>query len=99
MAIMHTSVMETMDSINRVDAVIHFAGLKAVGESVQKPLLYYKTNLVGTINLLEVMDAHRCKKVVIEYLFILFHKRMRDEQDIVSIRFYFFLDEQPIVSC
>lgn len=42
----------------RFDAVIHFAGLKAVGESVQKPLLYYNNNLIGTINLLETMAAH-----------------------------------------
>ena len=47
----------------RFEAVIHFAGLKAVGESVQKPLLYYDNNLVGTITLLEVMAAHGCKKV------------------------------------
>ena len=37
-----------------VDAVIHFAGLKAVGESCELPLLYYKTNIGGTTNLLEV---------------------------------------------
>lgn len=43
--------------------MIHFAGLKAVGESVQKPLLYYDNNLMGTITLLEVMAAHGCKKV------------------------------------
>jgi UDP-glucose 4-epimerase len=47
----------------RFDAVIHFAGMKAVGESVQKPLLYYNNNLIGTITLLEVMAAHGCKKV------------------------------------
>ncbi|KAG6600513.1 hypothetical protein SDJN03_05746, partial [Cucurbita argyrosperma subsp. sororia] len=46
------------------DAVIHFAGLKAVGESVQKPLLYYDNNLVGTITLLETMAAYGCKKLV-----------------------------------
>ncbi|MQM07244.1 hypothetical protein Taro_040082 [Colocasia esculenta] len=48
----------------RFDAVIHFAGLKAVGESVQKPLLYYNNNLIGTITLLEVMGAHGCKNLV-----------------------------------
>jgi UDP-glucose 4-epimerase len=37
--------------------------MKAVGESVQKPLLYYNNNLIGTITLLEVMAAHGCKKV------------------------------------
>lgn len=42
---------------------MHFAGLKAVGESVAKPLLYYNNNLIGTITLLEVMAAHGCKKV------------------------------------
>lgn len=49
--------------LRRFDAVIHFAGLKAVGESVQKPLLYYNNNLIGTITLLEVMAAHGCKNV------------------------------------
>jgi len=49
----------------RFEAVIHFAGLKAVGESVQKPLLYYDNNLIGTITLLEVMAAHGCKKVLV----------------------------------
>src|SRR4051812_1859636 len=39
------------------DAVIHFAGLKAVGESVAKPLMYYKNNVVGTLNLLHSMEA------------------------------------------
>lgn len=48
----------------RFDAVIHFAGLKAVGESVEKPLLYYNNNLVGTISLLEVMAQHGCKNVI-----------------------------------
>ncbi|CAA2956667.1 UDP-glucose 4-epimerase GEPI48 [Olea europaea subsp. europaea] len=47
----------------RFDAVIHFAELKAVGESVQKPLIYYNNNQIDTISLLEVMAAHRCKKV------------------------------------
>ncbi|XWS38224.1 hypothetical protein CRYUN_Cryun19dG0112400 [Craigia yunnanensis] len=50
----------------RFDAVIHFAGLKAVGESVQKPLLYYDNKLIGTITLLEVMAAHGCKNLFIE---------------------------------
>ena len=47
----------------RFDAVIHFAGLKAVGESVEKPLMYYDNNVVGTLTLLEVMNTHGCKKV------------------------------------
>jgi UDP-glucose 4-epimerase len=48
----------------RFDAVIHFAGLKAVGESVQKPLLYFNNNIIGTITLLEVMTSHGCKQVI-----------------------------------
>lgn len=51
----------------RFDAVIHFAGLKAVGESVQKPMMYYNNNLIGTINLLELMAAYGCKKVCLYY--------------------------------
>jgi UDP-glucose 4-epimerase len=40
------------------DACVHFAGLKAVGESVAQPLRYYQNNLIGTLNLLDVMAAH-----------------------------------------
>lgn len=47
-----------------IDAVIHFAGYKAVGESVQKPLLYYRNNLDSTLSLLEVMNEFNCKKLV-----------------------------------
>ncbi|XP_024382054.1 UDP-glucose 4-epimerase GEPI48 [Physcomitrium patens] len=48
----------------RFEAVIHFAGLKAVGESVSKPLRYYSNNLVSTINLMEVMSKNNCKNLV-----------------------------------
>ncbi|MDA3040267.1 MAG: SDR family NAD(P)-dependent oxidoreductase [Actinomycetota bacterium] len=47
-----------------VDAVIHYAGLKAVGESVEDPLRYYRTNLVSTMNLLETMAAHEVFELV-----------------------------------
>lgn len=47
-----------------IDAVIHFAGLKAVGESVRKPLEYYTNNLVSTLNLLNVMREHGVKNFV-----------------------------------
>lgn len=46
------------------DAVIHFAGLKAVGESVEKPLHYYENNVTGTINLCKAMDKHGVKRMV-----------------------------------
>ena len=49
---------------NEISEVIHFAGYKAVGESVKKPLMYYHNNLVGTINLLEIMQKHDVKKIV-----------------------------------
>ncbi|HEX6416679.1 MAG TPA: UDP-glucose 4-epimerase GalE, partial [Candidatus Saccharimonadales bacterium] len=49
---------------NSFDAVIHFAGLKAVGESVQKPLEYYSNNLDSTLILLEAMKSHGVKKLV-----------------------------------
>ena len=49
---------------NQFDAVIHFAGLKAVGESVSIPLRYYRNNLDSTLTLCEVMTEHNCKKLV-----------------------------------
>lgn len=49
---------------NSIEAVIHFAGLKAVGESVQKPIMYYDNNLINTITLLEVMNEFGVKKIV-----------------------------------
>ncbi|MDO4963559.1 MAG: UDP-glucose 4-epimerase GalE [bacterium] len=49
---------------NQIDAVIHFAGFKAVGESVLKPLKYYRNNLDSTISLLEVMNSFNVKKLV-----------------------------------
>lgn len=47
-----------------IDSVVHFAGLKAVGESCQKPLLYYHNNLTGTFNLLECMLKHNVNRIV-----------------------------------
>lgn len=47
-----------------IDSVIHFAGLKSVGESVINPLEYYDNNVVGTLKLLEVMKEFNCKKIV-----------------------------------
>ena len=46
------------------EAVIHFAGLKAVGESVENPLMYYDVNLVGSISLLSAMSKAKCKNIV-----------------------------------
>lgn len=49
---------------HQIDAVIHFAGFKAVGESVSNPLKYYDNNLISTLHLLEVMKHFECKKLV-----------------------------------
>lgn len=49
---------------NKFDAVIHFSGLKAVGESVSKPLEYYHNNMTGTFILLDVMRQHQCKNII-----------------------------------
>ena len=57
----------TLDEIlheHRIDAVIHFAGLKAVGESVEKPLTYYENNVAGTINLLQALQQAQVKRFV-----------------------------------
>lgn len=51
-------------SENNIETVIHFAGLKAVGESVEKPLKYYRNNIDTTLTLLEVMDEYGCKNFV-----------------------------------
>ena len=51
-------------SENEIDSVIHFAGLKAVGESVSEPIRYYHNNLTGTFNLCRVMQKHGAKRIV-----------------------------------
>jgi UDP-glucose 4-epimerase len=56
--------MDDVFSEGQYDLVIHFAGLKAVGESVEKPLKYYENNVCGTINLLECMKKHGVKKII-----------------------------------
>ena len=58
------AAMEQIFSEHDIDAVIHFAGLKAVGESNQIPLNYYQNNVSGTVSLLQVMAKHNVKKMV-----------------------------------
>ncbi len=58
------ALLEKIFNENKIDWVIHFAGLKAVGESCVKPILYYDNNLVGTLTLVDVMARHNCKKIV-----------------------------------
>ena len=58
------AAMEQIFTDNKIDAVIHFAGLKAVGESVSKPLEYYENNMNATFVLLDVMRKHGCKNLI-----------------------------------
>ena len=57
-------VLRSVFAENKIDAAIHFAGLKAVGESVAKPLEYYRNNLLSTINLCQVMRDNDVKKII-----------------------------------
>ena len=58
------SALDKIFNENKIDWVIHFAGLKAVGESCEKPVEYYDNNLYGTLVLLQAMREHGCKKIV-----------------------------------
>ena len=56
--------LDTLFKNENIDAVIHFAGLKAVGESVEKPILYYQNNLDSTLTLCKIMNKYNVKKIV-----------------------------------
>lgn len=56
--------LRTAFEAQKIDAVIHFAGFKAVGESVKKPLQYYRNNLDSTMTLLEAMEEFGCEKFI-----------------------------------
>ena len=62
--ILNKEKLEKVFEENDITSVIHFAGLKAVGESVRKPLEYYHNNVTGTLVLLEVMKKYNCKQIV-----------------------------------
>lgn len=62
--LLNLDAMNKIFSENNIDAVIHFAGLKAVGESVQKPVEYYHNNITGTLMLIKAMKAAEVKKIV-----------------------------------
>ncbi|NLA73239.1 MAG: UDP-glucose 4-epimerase GalE [Clostridiales bacterium] len=62
--ILDKDILNCIFSENKIDSVIHFAGLKAVGESSKIPLKYYENNVTGTITLCKVMAEHNCKKLV-----------------------------------
>jgi len=56
--------LERVFSLHKFDAVMHFAGLKAVGESVSNPIKYYENNVIGSFNLLKVMKKFSCKRII-----------------------------------
>ena len=56
--------LENVFGENEFDVVMHFAGLKAVGESVEQPVRYYHTNITGTLNLLAAMQKHNVKNII-----------------------------------
>lgn len=58
------NILKKIFEENKIDVVIHFAGYKAVGESVEKPLLYYRNNIDSTLSLLEVMDEYNCRNFI-----------------------------------
>ncbi len=58
------SALDALFATHQIDAVVHFAGLKAVGESVEKPLQYYDNNVNGTLQLIDAMRAHAVKTLV-----------------------------------
>ena len=60
----YVRVDKMFEKYNDIDAIIHFAASKAVGESVEKPLQYYRNNLVSLINLLQLMPIHKIKNFV-----------------------------------
>lgn len=62
--LLNRPAVEQIFNENNIEAVVHFAGLKAVGESVYKPLEYYHNNITGTLVLCDVMRSHGCKKIV-----------------------------------
>ena len=56
--------LEKVFEENDIEAVINFAGFKAVGESVKKPIEYYMNNITGALTILDVMKEHNCKKFI-----------------------------------
>ncbi len=63
-SILDAAALDAVFAENGIDAVIHFAGFKAVGESVRKPWEYYHNNISGTLALLDAMRRHGCKSII-----------------------------------
>ena len=65
--ILDRPAMDAIFDKEAIDSVIHFAGLKAVGESVAKPLEYYHNNITGTLVLCDAMRSHGVKNIIFSY--------------------------------
>lgn len=83
------AALETVFAENEIDAVVHFAGYKAVGESVEQPLKYYRNNLDSTLTLLETMQKYGCHKLVFSSSATVY-----GEQETVP-----FTEEMPVGGC
>ena len=66
--ILDAEAMKRIFEENEIEAVVHFAGLKAVGESVAKPIEYYHNNITGSLVLFDAMRNHGCKTIVFRLL-------------------------------
>ena len=62
--ILDRDILNQIFETEKIESVIHFAGLKAVGESVAKPWEYYNNNINGTLVLVDVMKQHGCKNII-----------------------------------
>ena len=62
--ILDRDILHKIFTEEKIDSCIHFAGLKAVGESVAKPWEYYNNNIAGTLVLVDVMRQHGCKNII-----------------------------------
>ena len=69
-------VFQSIKNINKkIDGVIHFAGLKSVAKSIFNPLIYWRTNVLSTINLLEIMEEYNCKNIVFSSSAIIYEQK------------------------
>lgn len=57
-------MLDSIFTAHKIDAVIHFAAYKSVGESCDDPFAYYDNNIIGTINLTRAMDKHNVRKII-----------------------------------
>ncbi len=86
------AALEKIFEENKIDAVIHFAGLKAVGESVQKPVEYYHNNITGTLMLIKAMRKYGCKKIV----FLIFRNSLRPCKQSSIYGGYAYISNKPL---